>query len=653
MIVRLAGARDELAAVGELRHGRRERVDAGRRILLVARIGAGHRARDDRAADGVRRAVRVPLVGQRRRGIFAGVLGVIICADDIIDPGKAADGLEFLAELVLAQERQAVAAERPVRARRVRREGTALRTARIVPLVGADAAPCGDRAQLDLWRQLVLQVGREAVRDVHARLLRHADIGNTLAFRMDADQGGLGGNADRSSHCGLGYGDGATACGCRARQEQGCTKDAGNTVGVRPDRVIVRVIVEQLAVLRGVFVLRIIIGEIGREAVDRLPAGRDATALAIVIVPAGRSGQRILHGRILMLVHTIDLDRDVVEGRQVEMHVGIAAAEIAHAAVNMSAKDAGRCLGDERQRAAFGVAAEQRALRTLQHFDPLDVEQSGVQALRLTERHAVDIDANATIACRLVLIVGHDAANTDRQRRLACLERRDAQRRDRSVGQVEQAEDMAILHRLRAQHADRDRRLLQVGFTPRRGDDDLTDLLIGLGSRISGGHWIGDRRPNGGDRRIGGKGRRCSRGDQRGADQQAQPEVGVRTHGEPLCFSQNLITGPLHSKLVRNVTKSVTKLVILCNISVTIQVRQIYAEIRLDFTTVTSLIFSQILSLILQFIYFPIDIEISRAEIRDGVGFMVGHPACDGMDRDLAIHPHPVIRSELAGPGRG
>ena len=131
-------------------------------------------------------------------------------------------------------------------------------------------------------------------------------------------------------------------------------------------------------------------------------------------------------------------------------------------------------------RAAFGVAAEQRALRSFQHFDALDVEQGGVEAVLAAEIDAVEIDADALFARGLVGVVRHDAANADRHGRLARFKRRDAQARNRAVGEVEQALDVAIFHGRIADHRKRDRRVLQVGFALQRGDDHDVAAKVGL-----------------------------------------------------------------------------------------------------------------------------------------------------------------------------
>jgi len=116
------------------------------------------------------------------------------------------------------------------------------------------------------------------------------------------------------------------------------------------------------------------------------------------------------------------------------MQLAIVRPVIADAAMPADGEFAARGLGDDAERAAFGVATEQGALRPLQDFDPLDVEQGGVEAVLATEIDAVDIDADALLARRLVGIERNDAADTDRQRRLARLEGGDAKARDGAVG---------------------------------------------------------------------------------------------------------------------------------------------------------------------------------------------------------------------------
>ena len=195
-----------------------------------------------------------------------------------------------------------------------------------------------------------------------------------------------------------------------------------------------------------------------------------------------------------MLEHAVDLDREIGDRRQVDVRFRVIGAVIAVASARPAAELAGRGLGDDRQRAAFGVAAEQRALRALQDLDPLDVEERGVEAVLAAEVDAVDIDADALLARGLVGVQRHDAADADGQCRLARLEGRDAERRDAAVGEVAERLDVAVLERLRTDHRDRDRRPLEVGLGLGRGDDDVLQALAGIGDRLGGRLLLGQRR---------------------------------------------------------------------------------------------------------------------------------------------------------------
>ena len=501
-------------------------------VIVPALVGRADRAEHLRGQDGVGGAVGVPLVRRGRRGGFAGLFVEIIEAGDPVELVDAADRLEFLAELALVQIRQAVAAELAVGG-----VGDALRTARIVPLVGRHAAPCGDRLQRDRRIDLVRQRRADALRLVDAVLLRHADVGDALTVRVDADQRGqrrdAGGGRDRARQAG-------GRAGRAARQD-----DAVGGAVEHADGAAQRVVVDQLAEERRVLVTRLVEGDVGGEAVGRLPARGDAAADAVIGVPAELAGERVARRRILMLVHAVQLDRDVLIFGQVDMRFAIARAVIAEACGDAATEFPGGRLGDDAERAAFGVATEQRALRTTQHFDALHVEQRGVQALRAAEVDAVDIDADARIARGLVLVERHDAADADRQRRLARFERGDAQAGHRAVTQIEQALDVAVLDRFGIEHADRDRRLLQVGFALGRGDDDVLQLVrLGRGGRVRGGRGIGGRRGSGG--RLGGIGgeRRCGgKGGCGDADHQQRAAAGHLHHDEIFPFEAMCLPG--------------------------------------------------------------------------------------------------------------
>ena len=88
---------------------------------------------------------------------------------------------------------------------------------------------------------------------------------------------------------------------------------------------------------------------------------------------------------------------------------------LAECGVDVSAQFIRRPAGDEVGEAAGGVAAEQGALRTAQHLDPVDVEQGESESRHLADVHVIDVDGR-----RAFLVVGEvvlrDAANRETER---------------------------------------------------------------------------------------------------------------------------------------------------------------------------------------------------------------------------------------------
>src|SRR5258708_39964516 len=101
------------------------------------------------------------------------------------------------------------------------------------------------------------------------------------------------------------------------------------------------------------------------------------------------------------------------------MQPALIRAKIADTARNAAIEHARRRSGDDADRASFGVAAEQRPLRSPQHFDAFDIQQRGIETLLAAKIDAIEIDADALVARGLVGVERHDAANANGQRRLA------------------------------------------------------------------------------------------------------------------------------------------------------------------------------------------------------------------------------------------
>ena len=156
------------------------------------------------------------------------------------------------------------------------------------------------------------------------------------------------------------------------------------------------------------------------------------------------------------------------------MHDAAAAVEVRHTDASIDAKIARGGLGDDAHGAALAVAAEERALRALQHLDALDIEHGHTETLGAAEEHAIHIDADAGITSGLVGIHRRaDAADAEVQSRRPADEGRDAQRRDRTIGQAAERDRLTVLQTLAREDIHGDRRVLERGLALLRSDDHL------------------------------------------------------------------------------------------------------------------------------------------------------------------------------------
>src|SRR5688572_30821677 len=103
------------------------------------------------------------------------------------------------------------------------------------------------------------------------------------------------------------------------------------------------------------------------------------------IVPAHAARQRIIDGRVLVLQNTVNLEGDIHNFGQVDMQRLAVAAVVADAGVNATLEHAGGRAADDVDRSAFSITAEQRALRSSEHFYLLNIKQRGVEAMLASE----------------------------------------------------------------------------------------------------------------------------------------------------------------------------------------------------------------------------------------------------------------------------
>jgi hypothetical protein len=96
--------------------------------------------------------------------------------------------------------------------------------------------------------------------------------------------------------------------------------------------------------------------------------------------------------------------------RKISRHGNVAAVEAAGGQLRDEALLGSGRVRDDADRAADGVAAEQRALRTLQDLDAVDVQQALVRADGARQVHAVDVHADAGIEIEREVVLA-DAAD--------------------------------------------------------------------------------------------------------------------------------------------------------------------------------------------------------------------------------------------------
>ncbi len=193
---------------------------------------------------------------------------------------------------------------------------------------------------------------------------------------------------------------------------------------------------------------------------NSLPSAKSVRPSCSSIAPAARSAH-------------LSRDRDVHHAAEAEQRVaarddlarGVEAARVGLRRVH-------------RDRAAGRVAAEQRALRAAQDLDAVEVVEHHGRALRARREHAVRVEGDALVA-RLRLVSRAEAADEDqRDRVVAVLEELQVRHQ---AAHVEQRDDAILVERRLVERADRERRVLQGGLAPRRGDDDFPERRLRLG----------------------------------------------------------------------------------------------------------------------------------------------------------------------------
>ncbi len=149
--------------------------------------------------------------------------------------------------------------------------------------------------------------------------------------------------------------------------------------------------------------------------------------------------------------------------RHVDGQRCVAAVVVADIELDACAELVGRQARGHVDRAAVGVAAEQRALRAAQDLDALHLGEIHLLEAEAVLPDAVDVQADAGQAANVELRLGTARAGIQH----------DVRHHDAEVAAVGDAAELELLRR-EGRH--RERRALQVGFTARGRDDDFFEL---------------------------------------------------------------------------------------------------------------------------------------------------------------------------------
>ena len=116
-------------------------------------------------------------------------------------------------------------------------------------------------------------------------------------------------------------------------------------------------------------------------------------------------------------------EQHVLDDRQVGRERHIAAVVTAAGSLGDETGFVARCMCHDADRAADGVGAEQGALRALENLDSVHVQQVLVRADGASEKHAVEIHADAGVEVEREVVLP-DAANGGGQHRVVARKRR-------------------------------------------------------------------------------------------------------------------------------------------------------------------------------------------------------------------------------------
>ena len=172
---------------------------------------------------------------------------------------------------------------------------------------------------------------------------------------------------------------------------------------------------------------------------------------------------------IALIVAAVEREGDRLGQRARDVALEEQLVEIAVGRRDRAAELELRRTGEDRDHPRAGVLAEQRRLRSAQHFDAADIGEVADLAGRTRAENAVDEHADRGLDADIVVAIAEAADDEGGGR--ARLELVHPKRGGNRL-QIDQVANFGALERFAGGHADRDRSLLQRLLALGRGDDD-------------------------------------------------------------------------------------------------------------------------------------------------------------------------------------
>jgi hypothetical protein len=109
----------------------------------------------------------------------------------------------------------------------------------------------------------------------------------------------------------------------------------------------------------------------------------------------------------------IDFGGQRPDRREIDMRNPLPIAVVPAFRLGVDIEFAGRLLGDQTQRAALGILAEQRALRAAQYFDALEIVQFERERILAPVVHVVDVDGDGVFIRDIGAVRVDESAHAD------------------------------------------------------------------------------------------------------------------------------------------------------------------------------------------------------------------------------------------------